>query len=487
MNTKQLKKDKKALRSKQRQLQAEQRRTDQNEIMSASRRDKQLFFKLVRKQRGSSTATDHMIFNDEPVSGDKLMDAWRTYFSNLAIPKNNPDFDTAHKESVESSIKSIQQIFRRNKDCSQIPDIDQNAVQKNVAKLKNNKACDAYGITGEHLKYAGCTVIPLLTELLQQVVRSCLLPAGFKNGIVTPVYKNKKFMKNPDNYRRITVTSVVGKVLEKILVEPIKDILVNKLNKLQREFCSKSSSVNTAFLVSEAISEARDNKQILYTAMLDSSKAFDVVWHDGMLFNLYQLGIKGDLWLLYQDMYNNMTSQIKWNKYLTESFVEKQGVRQGGIPSTELFKTRGDKLLRNLETTHLGFRIGTVGVAAPACVDDIILLSSSAINLQAMLDIAADDASQEIYQYSATKTTTMVMNTRKPVNTWAEGEWWKLSQYRLNISRQEKHLGLIREPICSATATISENIKKSRRCVYSLMGSGMHGLNGLHPEISVWT
>ena len=77
------------------------------------------------------------------------------------------------------------------------------------------------------------------------------------------------------------------------------------------------------------------------------------------------------------------------------------------------------------------------------------------------------------------------MNTRRLVNTWAEGEWWKLSQDRLNVSRQEKHLGLIREPICSATATVSENIKKSRRCVYSLMGAGIHGLNGLHPEISV--
>ena len=175
---------------------------------------------------------------------------------------------------------------------------------------------------------------------------------------------------------------------------------MNKLNKLQRGFCSKYASINTAFLLSEQISEARDNKQIIYTAMVDASKAFDVVWHDGMLFNLYQLGI----WLLYQDMYNNMTSHIKWNKYLAESFAEKQGVRQGGIPSLNYLKP---ELLRNIDTctTHLGYRIGIVGVATHACADDIILLSSSAINLQAMLDIAADDASQERYQYSATKTT----------------------------------------------------------------------------------
>ena len=81
-----------------------------------------------------------------------------------------------------------------------------------------------------------------------------MLPAGFNNGIVTPVYKNKKYMKNPDNYRRITVTSVVGKVLKTILMKPTTNILINKLNKLQHRFCSKSSSINTAFLLSETVS-----------------------------------------------------------------------------------------------------------------------------------------------------------------------------------------------------------------------------------------
>ena len=66
------------------------------------------------------------------------------HYIRLAIQRNNPDFDTTHKAYVEASVKPIQQI----------PDIDRNAVQNNISELKNdNKACEVYGITGEHLNY----------------------------------------------------------------------------------------------------------------------------------------------------------------------------------------------------------------------------------------------------------------------------------------------------------------------------------------------
>ena len=128
---------------------------------------------------------------------------------------------------------------------------------------------------------------------------------------------------------------------------------VSKLNQLQRGFCENSSSLNTAFLLSEAIAEAKDTKTVLFTTFLDASKAFDVVWHNGMLVSLHQLGITGNLWLLYKDMYNNMTSKVKWNGQLSESFDEMQGVRQGGIPSTELFKARCNRLLENIEESGM--------------------------------------------------------------------------------------------------------------------------------------
>ena len=50
---------------------------------------------------------------------------------------------------------------------------------------------------------------------------------------------------------------------------------------------------------------------------------------------------------------------------------------------------------------------------------------------------------------------------------------------QIDVSSQEKHLGLVREPIDTASATVAANIKNARRCAYSLMGAGMK-LGGLH-------
>ena len=63
---------------------------------------------------------------------------------------------------------------------------------------------------------------------------------------------------------------------------------VARSGKMQRGVSAKSSSSNTAFLVTEAIAEAKDSKQSLFFQYLDVKKAFDVVWHTRLLCFLYQ-------------------------------------------------------------------------------------------------------------------------------------------------------------------------------------------------------
>ena len=93
------------------------------------------------------------------------------------------------------------------------------------------------------------------------------------------------------------------------------------------------------------------------------------MWHEELLYNLYQHGVSDDLRLLYRSLYTKMSSQVKWDGKCSEVFHEAQGVWQGGIPSTELFKARCDPLLWDLEKSMLGYSIGLVDVSAPTCAD----------------------------------------------------------------------------------------------------------------------
>ena len=121
-------------------------------------------------------------------------------------------------------------------------------------------------------------------------------------------------------------------------------------------------------------------------------------------------------------MYSGMTSRVKWDNDLSDQFIEGQGVHQGGIPSTELFKSRSNKLLDNLENSGLCYRIGLSSVAAPACADNVIMLSGKSIDLQVMLDIEGHDASCERYQFSSTKTN-ITEDHPRPGPVEIGGEW----------------------------------------------------------------
>jgi hypothetical protein len=224
-----------------------------------------------------------------------------------------PTFDSNHKSVIDSVYTTLHELYDRDADFQphHLHSLTEETISEFINTTKDNKAADCFGIACEHLKYGHPAVQTLLTNIFNQIIATREIPTQFKHGVITPVFKKKESDKNPDNYRRITVTSTVGKVFEKVLVAPTKEILKDKLNKLQRGFCAQASSINTAFLISEAIAEARDCKHTLFASFLDASKAFDVVFHKSMLVKLHQLGVTGDLWQLYCSLYDGMSSQVK--------------------------------------------------------------------------------------------------------------------------------------------------------------------------------
>ena len=84
-----------------------------------------------------------------------------------------------------------------------------------VKKLKSRKAAGPDGLAAEHLKEGGGVVTLWLTDILNAVVDLEVVPDVLKCGTVVPVYKDGG--KDPlkvDSYRGVTLTSVIAKILE---------------------------------------------------------------------------------------------------------------------------------------------------------------------------------------------------------------------------------------------------------------------------------
>lgn len=117
--------------------------------------------------------------------------------------------------------------------------------------------------------------------------------------MITPIYKKQgKPINDPNSYRRIMVSSIVGKIFEKLHLGMNVDTHNTRLNKPQNGFTKGMSPHWAALLLTESIAECTNRKEPLYAAFLDTSKAFDVVWHKSMLRCLYTYGLVAKDWTL---------------------------------------------------------------------------------------------------------------------------------------------------------------------------------------------
>ena len=103
--------------------------------------------------------------------------------------------------------------------------------------------------------------------------------------------------------------------------------------------------------------ESGQNNKQLCLATLDAQKAFDVVHHTILLDRLAELDIPNNIWLIIIDLYSDISSRVKLLGDCSDSFAVSQGVRQGAIISTHIYKVYVDPLLNILKDKRLGFFI----------------------------------------------------------------------------------------------------------------------------------
>jgi hypothetical protein len=397
-----------------------------------------------------------------------------------------PTFDDVHKKSL-----SFQRLLTRCVNDLNEPNAkpalpNVRDIAAHVKSLKKGKAADIFGITSEHIKYASPLLMSVLTTLAQRIFTSGCIPDDMKVGLVTPVPKKGKPPKMPDSYRRITVSSIIGKVIEKEIVKRTKLVLDETQSPLQFGFTEKVSCNNAAALITEAIAENKTHSTT-YITFMDASKCFDVVDHDAIMGHLYADGVRGQLWSLYDSMYSNITSVVKWQGQTSKPLEEGQGIRQGGLSSTDLFKNRATPLLRRLEQHPAALRIGSIRVGAVMVADDLALMATTPMGMQSLIKEAELDASRERYSFSETKTKCVTIKPKKKSHKEDELMVY-LNNATLENTAEETHIGICRQTSTSNSSTVSARIRTARRTCYALMGAGLHGLNGINPKLSkkIW-
>ena len=171
-----------------------------------------------------------------------------------------------------------------------------------LRKLNQNKASDSDGISAQMLLLCGDTAAIPLKILFNNILSSGVYPNIWKLANVAPIHK-KNDKQSIKNYRPISLLPICGKILEKIIFNQLYCFLTTNdlITKKQSGFRPGDSTTNQLLDLVDTIHQSFDATPTLEVraVFLYISKAFDKVWHEGLILKLKQKGVSRTLLKLY--------------------------------------------------------------------------------------------------------------------------------------------------------------------------------------------
>lgn len=336
-------------------------------------------------------------------------------------------------------------------------------VKSLIKNLPNHKAPGDDKINAVMLKNCSRKCIVAITYLMNACISLSYFPSKWKIAVIIPICKPSKPRQSVSSYRPISLLSLLGKILERLVLSHLKQHLETHeiIPKFQFGFQQGHSTTHQIKRVTNIIRDGFERGCSTGMVLLDLSCAFDTVWQDALVAKLFEHQFPVHTVKIIQSFLSNRYFKVKVSASYSSSRPIAAGVPQGAVLSPVLF---------NIYTADVPVPT-TCEMAAFA--DDVAMLRTAkrADTIRRGLNDAVKDFTKYTRKWKLKvcppKTKAVFFTRRRAARAFPKHPITVLGD-RIDWSSKAKYLGVWLDQKTIFRDHVDEAIKKAGKCVRSI-------------------
>ena len=187
------------------------------------------------------------------------------------------------KQQVHDEIKN-HQTDQDSPECMNCP-FNTKELEEALKTLQNKKSPGPDKITNEMLAHLGTNAKFKLLGICNNSWKAGHVPQSWREAHMVPIHKKGNDRANTDSYRPISLTSCVGKLMERLINTHLvwhleKNNIITPEQAGFRQHHSTEDQVT--YYIAQKIKDGFQDKQHTLTVWIDMEKAYDKFWKDGL-------------------------------------------------------------------------------------------------------------------------------------------------------------------------------------------------------------